>query len=300
MKLKETGFSGKKISKIGLGCATFGREIDKSSSFKMMDHAYSCGITFFDTATAYSTGNSELIVGEWLDNRRPASESVLVATKILPPYDHEDISNSVSDCLKRLNIEAIDLLYLHRWDSSLLNPDVFSSLGNQVAKGRVRMLGASNFTAEQFSKAVAVQKEKGFPAFRFIQNNNNLAVSDISENLIAFCDEQDISVVTYSPLGAGFLTGKHSRGVQPGTRFEIIPGVQDIYFNEKAYKRLARLQQIAGQTGYSTVHLALAWALHQPGVDSVLVGGRIPAHIDQALAAMAFEEPDIFKELEAG
>ena len=299
MKLKETGFSGKNISKIGLGCATFGREIDKSSSFKMMDYALSCGITFFDTASAYGAGNSELIVGEWLANRRPLSESVFVATKILPPYDHESISISVSDCLKRLNIEAIDLLYLHRWDSSLLNPEVFSSLGNMVVKGRVRMLGASNFTAEQFRKAVGLQKENGFPVFRFIQNNNNLAVSDISEDLITICHEQNVSVVTYSPLAAGFLTGKHSRGVQSGTRFEIIPGLQDVYFNEKAYKRLTRLQLMADQTGYSMVHLALAWALHQPGIDSVLVGGRIQAHIDQALAALAYDEPDIFKKLEA-
>src|SRR5204862_2036273 len=106
-------------------------------------------------------------------------------------------------------------------------------------------------------------------------------------------------IVTYSPLGAGFLTSKHQRGVEPGSRFALIPGHQRIYFHEAAWRRLARLEAVAARTGHSQAHLALAWALHQPGVASVLVGGRTPAHLDQALAAEAFDDPAIFAELEA-
>ena len=298
MKYTNTELTGKRISNIGLGCVTFGREINKSASFIMMDYAHESGITFFDTASAYGDGNSETIVGEWIAANRRISESILVATKILPPYDPVSISESVSRSLKRLGSESIDLLYLHRWDDALKNPEVFLSLENLIVNGKVRMLGASNFTAEQFRKAVTLQKENGLHLFRFVQNNKNLAVSDVSNDLINLCSEHNTFIVTYSPLAAGFLTGKHDQGIQSGTRFDIIPGHKEIYCNESGNRRLSQLQMVAASTGYSPVHLALAWALHQPDTDSVLIGGRIPAQIDQALDAMAFNEPDIFRQLE--
>jgi aryl-alcohol dehydrogenase-like predicted oxidoreductase len=299
MKYTSTEIAGKFVSKIGLGCVTFGREIDKSASFAVMDHASECGITFFDTASAYGAGSSETVVGEWMAVHRPVSDSIIVATKILPPYDPENISKAVTQSLKRLRTETIDLLYLHRWDVALETPEVFLFLRSLMVQGKVRVFGASNFTAEQLANAVALEKENGFSTFRFVQNNNNFAVSDVSYDLINVCRENDISIVTYSPLGAGFLTGKYMHGVQPGTRFDIIPGHKNIYFNETAHRRLARLQQVSARTGYSAVHLALAWALHQPAVSSVLVGGRVPAQIDQALAAMDFDSPDIYEQLEA-
>jgi 1-deoxyxylulose-5-phosphate synthase len=298
MKYTNSELPGKLVSKIGLGCVTFGREIDKSASFVMMDWSYSCGITFFDTASAYGNGNSEVIVGEWLAERHPVSDSILVATKILPPYDQEGISNSVTLSLKRLGTETIDLLYLHCWDMVLQKPEVLLLLDNLIVQGKVRMLGASNFTAEQLGKSVTLQKENGFSLFRFVQNNNNLAVSDVNDDLIKVCSENNILIVSYSPLAAGFLTGKHRNGVQQGTRFDIIPGHQDVYFNGKALGRLAKLQMLADSTGYSATHLALAWALHRSGVASVLIGGRNPAHIDQAMVAMAFNEPEIFEQME--
>jgi aryl-alcohol dehydrogenase-like predicted oxidoreductase len=125
-----------------------------------------------------------------------------------------------------------------------------------------------------------------------VQNNHNLAVRNVTPELRAFCAARNIAIVTYSPLGAGFLTSKHRRGVEPGSRFEVAPGHQKIYFNPEAERRLAHLEALAARTGHSQAHLALAWALHQPGVASVLVGGRTPAHLDQALAAQAFEYPD--------
>ncbi|HBJ88326.1 MAG TPA: hypothetical protein DDZ88_31620, partial [Verrucomicrobiales bacterium] len=108
-----------------------------------------------------------------------------------------------------------------------------------------------------------------------------------------------ISIVTYSPLGAGFLTSKHRRGVESGSRFEIIPGHQQVYFHEAASQRLAQLEAVAKRTGHSQAHLALAWALHQPGIDIVLIGGRSPAHLDQAFAALEFDDPAILAELTA-
>jgi len=163
----------------------------------------------------------------------------------------------------------------------------------------VRALGASNFNRAQLATALALQERHGFGQFRVVQNNHNLAVRDVSADFRQFCAEREIAIVTYSPLGAGFLTGKHQRGVEAGSRFDVIPGHQGVYFHEAAWRRLARLEAVAVRTGLTQTHLALAWALHQPGVASVLVGGRTTAHLEQALAALAFDEPELFAELGA-
>ncbi|MBE7497810.1 MAG: aldo/keto reductase [Verrucomicrobiaceae bacterium] len=265
------------LPRIGLGCVTFGREIDEAASFALLDHAFSRGVTHFDTAAAYGGGASETILGKWLDSRKP--EGITIATKILPPYDRIDITGS----LRRLGVEQLDLLYLHQWHETALQA------GAALEKLPVKRLGVSNVTLDQL-RALG-------PRFRVIQNNHNLAVRDVSEALRDYCVANDIAIVTYSPLGAGFLTGKHQNGVQAGSRFEIVPGHQNVYFHEAAYQRLARLETIAKRSGHSQAHLALAWALHQSGIDTVLVGGRTPAHLDQAFAALEFDDPALLAEL---
>jgi aryl-alcohol dehydrogenase-like predicted oxidoreductase len=264
-------------SRIGLGCVTFGREIDEAASFVLLDHALERGVTHFDTASAYGGGASETILGKWLASRKPGG--VTIATKILPPYDRIDLTPS----LKRLGVDHIDLLYLHQWHDTALQADA------ALEKLPVKRFGVSNVTLDQL-RALG-------PRFRVIQNNHNLAVSDVSDEFRDHCAANDIAIITYSPLGAGFLTGKHQNGVQAGSRFEIIPGHQQVYFHDAAFQRLARLEAISKRTGYSQAHLALAWALHQPGIDTVLVGGRTPAHLDQAFAALDFDDPVLFAEL---
>ena len=265
------------VSQIGLGCVTFGREIDEASSFAMLDHALDRGVRHFDTAAAYGGGASETILGKWLASRKP--EGITIATKVLPPYDRIDITPS----LKRLGVDQIDLLYLHQWHQTALQADA------ALEKLPVTRFGASNVTLDQL---------RGLgPRFSVIQNNHNLAVSDVTDALRDYCVAHEIAIVTYSPLGAGFLTGKHQNGVQPGSRFEIIPGHQQIYFNDSANHRLARLGAVARRSGHSQAHLALAWALHQPGIETVLIGGRTPAHLDQAFAALDFADEVLLGDL---
>lgn len=288
-----------RVSQIGLGCVTFGREIDEATAHRMLDSAFERGINFFDTASAYSHGVSESIIGRWLASRRPAAGSITVATKILPPYDPARITEMVSASLQRLGLTTIDLLYLHRWDATAESPDTLAALDALVHAGKVRALGVSNYNLPQLETALALQERHGLARFSVVQNNHNLAVRDVSAELREFCAARKIAIVTYSPLGAGFLTGKHRHGVQPGSRFDLVPGHQDVYFHDEAWRRLARLESVAARTGHSQAHLALAWALHQPGIASVLVGGRTPAHLDQALAAQAFDDPALFAELAA-
>ncbi len=269
------------VSQIGLGCVTLGREIDEAASFVLLDHALARGVRLFDTASAYGGGASESIIGRWLALRRP--EGITIATKILPPYDSIDIAAS----LQRLGVDQIDLLYLHQWHDSV--PAAAPALDELLRSGKVKSLGLSNVTLEQLQSAG--------PRFSVVQNNHNLAVSDVSDGMRDYCAANGIAIVTYSPLGAGFLTGKHQQGVQSGSRFDLVPGHQDVYFHCGSYRRLATLEAVSARTGHSQAHLALAWALHQPGIASVLVGGRTPAHLDQAFAALDLDNSTLFAEL---
>lgn len=293
-----TSLTNRSFSAIGLGCVTFGREIDRQASFSLMDYAVENGVSFFDTAAAYGDGASEKIIGSWIADRRSISRSLLIATKILPPYTPKKIIESVDQSLERLGTEAIDLLYLHRWDTTIEDVDALHTLNDLIKVGKIKIPGVSNFNAGQLGRAIQLQKDNGFDVFRTIQNNNNFAVRDINQEIIKISVDHDIKIVTYSPLGAGFLTGKYKNGVEDNTRFSLIKGHQDIYFNESSFQRLNQLQKISALTGYSTSHLALVWALHQPYTTSVLVGGRSTEQLKQAFVALSFYDRDIFNELE--
>ena len=119
------------------------------------------------------------------------------------------------------------------------------------------------------------------------KTNYNLVVRDIEQEVLPFCDDQNIGVISYSPLGAGFLTGKYRQGgaIPEGTRFDIIPGHQDIYFSDRNFKIVEGLRQEADALGTTMIELALAWVINQPGITSVLIGARTLSHIDQAFAA---------------
>jgi aryl-alcohol dehydrogenase-like predicted oxidoreductase len=289
-----------RISNLGLGCVTFGREIDRAAAFAMMDHATARGMYLFDTAAAYGAGASETIVGEWLARGATslARKTVTVSTKILPPYAPTTLSAAIDASLRRLNVATIDVLFLHRWDESAADPATLRALDGLVRSGRVRALGASNFSAAQLESVLMQQTELGLARFRAVQNIHNYAVRGIDAAMRDVCAHHDVSIMTYSPLGAGFLTGKHELGVQRGTRFDIIPGHQDVYFNDLARHRLARLKEVAARSGVPMIQLALAWAVHQPQVATVLVGGRTPAHLDQAVQALTFNAPALLAELD--
>ncbi|WP_414663937.1 aldo/keto reductase [Horticoccus sp. 23ND18S-11] len=282
---------------LGLGTATFGREIDRPAAFQLLDHAVARGITHFDTAALYGAGAAEQILGEWLARHRDRRAGSHVATKIYPPYTPAAITAACTSSLQRLGLGFLDLLYLHKWDDRAKDPAALAALHELVRHGAVRAIGASNFDATQLATIHATQRQHGLTPFTFLQNNHNLAVREAEPGLRSYCATHAIQVVTYSPLGAGFLTGKHRDGVPPGTRFAYSPGHGDIYFNDVCRRRLARLEAVAHRTGIAMPHLAIAWVFHQAGINRVIVGGRGPEHIEQALAARAFDDPSLFSEL---
>jgi aryl-alcohol dehydrogenase-like predicted oxidoreductase len=284
---------GKSVSQAGLGCVTFGREIDRAASFSIMDHALEQGVTFFDTASAYGGGASEEIVGQWFAEKGEAAAHIAVATKVLPPFDASALSAAVEQSLARLRMDRIDILFAHSWHPSIEDDRVLRALNDLVVAGRVRALGVSNFNAAQLGTLLRMQINRGLTPVSFIQNNQNYAVSDVDEALRQLCRDHDVHIVTYSPMGAGFLTGKYRGAVASDVRFEVIPGHKDIYFNDRAWARLDQLMKAAEQAGKPAAKLALAWAFHQPQVSSVLIGCRTTSHLDQALAALADGDPGL-------
>ncbi len=293
MNYRTLGKSDLQVSSIGLGCVTFGREIDEETSFAVMDHAIERGITLFDTAEAYAKGASETTVGRWI-KARGTRDKIVLGTKVTPPLDPARIQAAVEDSLRRLQVDVIDLYQLHAFDKNTPLEDTLGALSRLVEQGKIRYLGCSNFAAWQLCKALWKADVAGLPRLESVQPNYNLAIRDIETELLPFCADQEIGVITYSPLGAGFLTGKYTRDktAPAGTRFDIMPGHWGVYDSERSFQRMEKLRELAAASGNSMIHLALAWVIGQPGVTSVLIGCRNTAQVDQAFEAEQKGLPD--------
>jgi aryl-alcohol dehydrogenase-like predicted oxidoreductase len=286
MQYRSLGNTDLQVSSIGMGCVTFGREIDRRTSFEVLNRAAERGITLFDTAESYGQGASETVLGEWIAQRRVRDEIVL-ATKVSGIFTKERVITSAEESLRRLKTDRIDLFQLHHWDDKTPLEETLDALRALVDGGKVRYVGCSNWQAWQLCKARLMVHERGTVRMDCVQPPYNLVQREIERDLLSLCVDQRIGVISYSPLGAGFLTGKYRRGgeVPKGTRFDVIPGHQPIYFTDHGFAVLERLQQIIKEREGSITQLALAWVVNQPGVTSVLVGARNAAQVDQAFDA---------------
>ena len=286
MEYRGLGQSDLSVSSIGMGCVTFGREVDSNSSLLIMDHAFEQGITLFDTAEAYAQGASERVVGEWMKSRH-SRDKVVLATKISGPLTRHRIVTSAEASLKRLQTDRIDLFQTHVWDESTPLEETLAALTTLVQQGKVRHIGCSNYSAPQLKAALELSNTAGFSRLVSVQPPYNLVQRDIEEDLLPLCAAEKIGVISYSPLAAGFLTGKYRQGaaIPAGTRFDVIPGHQSIYLTEHGYQVLENLDAESRATGKSHVQLALSWVLNQPGITSVLIGARNPGQIDQAIGS---------------
>lgn len=270
-----------------MGCVTFGREVDLQSSLLIMDHAFEQGITLFDTAEAYAQGESERVVGEWMRIRH-SRDKVVLATKISGLLTRQRVVASAEASLKRLQTDRIDLMQTHVWDESTPLEETLGALTTLVQQGKVRHIGCSNYSAPQLKAALALSSIGAFSRLVSVQPPYNLVQRDIEADLLPLCAAENIGVISYSPLAAGFLTGKYRRGaaIPSGTRFDVIPGHQNIYFTEHGYQVLEKLDAESRATGQSHVQLALSWVFSQSGISSVLIGARNVGQIDQAIRSL--------------
>jgi aryl-alcohol dehydrogenase-like predicted oxidoreductase len=288
VEYRTLGRSGLRVSAIGLGCVTFGREIDRDTAFAVMDRAIDAGITLFDTAEIYAGGRSETIVGEWIEARN-ARNRVTIATKVAGALTRERVIASAEESLHRLRIETIDLFQLHRWDPDVPLDETLAALDELVRRGIARHVGCSNYAAWQLGKALWRQDVAGYAPMAAVQLNYSLAARMIEQEHLPLCVDQQLGVLTYSPLGAGFLTGKYAPGapIPPGTRFDVVPGHEEGYFTPRNFAILDQLRATAAAWSVALPHVALAWAFARPHISCVLIGARTPAHVDQALQAAA-------------
>ncbi len=287
MQYRQLGRSELQVSAIGMGCVTFGREIDRETSFDVLDRAFEQGITLFDTAEAYASGASETVLGEWIAERG-VRDRIVLATKVAGTLTKERIRSSAEESLRRLKTDCVDLFQLHNWDDETPLEESLEALTTLVEQGKARYVGCSNWSAWQLAKALLGVHENGVARLESIQPPYNLVQREIEPDTLPLCADQQVGAIAYSPLAAGFLTGKYRRGgeVPAGTRFDVIPGHQPIYFTDHGFNVLDCLRQVAEASGRSMIELSLAWVLRRPQVTSVLIGARNCGQVDQAFEAL--------------
>jgi 1-deoxyxylulose-5-phosphate synthase len=292
LPMRPYGNTGLTVSRIGLGCVTFGREIGEDAAFEIMDCAVEFGINLFDTAEAYGGGASERIVGRWL-RARGCAGSVIVQTKVSPPLTPARVREAFGRSRERLAVERIGAYLLHTYDAVTPLDETLAALAE--VRAHVTAIGASNFTVAQMAAAEAISDSHPYPRIEVLQPPYSLIARGIEHELLDSCRARGIGVGSYSPLAAGFLTGKYKPGgaVPKGTRFDVIPGHRDIYFTPRSFAVVERLRELSARTGVPMAHLSMAWAFREPRIHTVLVGARTPRHVigaaDALLAPLAGE-----------
>jgi len=302
-----------RTARIALGGATFGREIDEQKSFRLLDYAVERGITLIDTAEAYGGGqarqyrrdtlkiddvretsdemhSSEKIIGRWL-RATGAREHIVLQTKTLA-HGAADVAKAIDASLERLQTDRIDLYLLHWFNEQIPLEETMSPIASAIVKGTIGAAGCSNTTAAQLRSSLHASRRHGFPRFEVTQPMYSLVSREIESEFLPLCRQENIGVVGYSPLGAGFLSGKYDEAVPKGSRFDVIPAHADIFFSERNFQIVARLRALAEQVGVPMVKLAMAWTLRNPDLTAVLIGARRTEHIDNALEALPLDAPD--------
>ncbi|MBI1802451.1 MAG: aldo/keto reductase [Chloroflexi bacterium] len=295
MEYTNLGRTGLKVSRLCLGCMTFGREIDEEASLPIIRCALEQGVNFFDTANVYGNGASEEIVGRALKGVR---HSIVLASKVFGQMgagvnerglSRYHIMNAVEDSLRRLQTDHLDLYQVHRWDAETRVAETLRALDDLVTQGKVRYLGCSNFAGWQLIKALWTSDGNGYARFESVQPPYSLIRREIEAELLPACQDQQVGVIPYSPLAGGFLSGKYQKGgeIPKGTRFDVAKFYQNVYMKDKSWRVVEALKEYAERRGTPKEQLAIAWVASHPAVTAPIVGVRSIEQLEQGLASVA-------------
>ena len=315
MEYRYIGSSGLRVSPICMGTMSFGTWSDKGESFRILDTAFDRGINFFDTAeiypvppTAEMAGLSEEIFGQWIKTK--SRDAVLVATKVagaasgwfVPPIRHgytaidrHHVETAVEGSLRRLGVDYIDLYQVHWPDTVVPIDESMEALDRLVGSGKVRYLGTSNDSAYGLTKANTVADYEGWSRFQSIQNNFSLLNRRFLDELANVCRQEQVSLLPYSPLGGGVLSGKYNLGEVPiNSRFADYRqsgetrqrAMADRFLNEGTLASTEHYLEIAGAAGLAPVTLATAWSMQHDFVASTIIGARTAEQLEDSLAAL--------------
>lgn len=305
MQLMQLGKTGLYVSKLTLGTMTLG-EADETSAFygigcpkdeafKIIDHAIEAGINCLDTANVYGQdGMVEKLLGDYFKARRNRKNLVL-ATKFrfsmgnLPHQagaSRKHIMEAVEDSLTRLGTDFIDLYQIHMEDLNTPEEETLRALDDLIKHGKVRYIGASNYTAHRFLDAHYLSRMRNLARYCSLQMQYNLVCRDIEREHVPVCIKHGMGILVWSPLAGGFLSGKYSPGMaESGTRFSVKKDWATRFGNEKNWAVVKRIKEIASELGSTPSQVSLAWLLKKPGVSSVIIGARKVLQLKDNLAA---------------
>lgn len=297
MTARKLGRSGLQVSPLALGGNVFGWTIDEAASFRVLDRFVDEGFNLIDTADMYSKwvpgnkgGESETIIGKWL-KKSGKRDKVVIATKVgmemgpdkkglAPDY----IQRSAEDSLKRLQTDRIDLYQSHQDDAATPLADTLGAYDKLIKAGKVRVIGASNYSAERFQESLDVSKKNGLPRYESMQPNYNLIDrAEFEQKMQAVCVGNDVGVISYFSLAAGFLTGKYRSEADLGKSAR--GGMVKKYLNERGQKVLAALDAVARDTASTPGRVALAWLLAQPGIAAPIASATSTEQLEDLFAA---------------
>jgi len=305
MDYRYLGTSGFKVPALGFGAGTFGGKgplfsawghTDVTEAKRLIDICLDAGVNLFDTADVYSEGASETILGAALKGRR---EQAIISTKISlragdGPNDagasRHHLIGGVERALKRLGTDYIDLLQLHHFDAMTPVEQVMSTLDDLVRAGKLRYLGASNFSGWQLMKSQAAADKLGYSRFVANQTYYSLVGRDYEWELMPLGVDQGLGAVVWSPLGWGRLTGKIRRG-QPKPEVSRLPKTAEFgppVPDEHVYRVVDAIDEVAKETGKSVSQIALNWLLQRPTVSTLIIGARNEAQLRENLGAVGW------------
>ncbi|MEZ5557568.1 MAG: aldo/keto reductase [Pseudomonadales bacterium] len=313
MKTNRLGRSSIVVSDICMGTMTFGTSADEKTAFEILDRSFDAGIDFYDTAENYPVppdpkyaGLTEEIVGRWMKTK--PRDALIVATKVAGPshgwikaavrsgktaLDRHNIVRAVEGSLERLQTDYVDLYQTHWPDHDTPYDEILAALDDLVQAGKVRIIGCSNETTWGLTKSLMVAEALGISRYETIQNNFSLNNRRFEDELAQACRQEQVSLIPYSPLAGGVLSGKYIDGARPdGARFSRyldMGGRQAVmarrFVNEQSLASTARFMAIAQEAGLAPVTLATAWSKQHDFVASTIVGATRVEQLDDIFAA---------------
>jgi aryl-alcohol dehydrogenase-like predicted oxidoreductase len=298
MQFRSLGRSGLRVAPLCLGGNVFGWTATEAASFKVLDALVAAGLNFIDTADTYSTwvpghhgGESETVIGNWL-KQSARRKDVVIATKVgmeMAPnrkgLSAAHIARSAEESLRRLQTDYIDLYFSHRDDPSVPFEETFGAYQKLIEQGKVRAIGASNYSAARFAEALKVSREHGLPRYEVLEPLYNLyARTDYESALEPLCLKQQVGVVSYFALASGFLSGKY-RKPEDAAKSARGKGVVDKYLNERGLRILAALDDVARRYSASPASVALAWQIARPSITAPIASATTVDQLNELVAA---------------
>jgi len=304
MKYAHLGTTGVKVSKICLGCMSYGTPEwrpwvhDAEASAPFFKRAIEAGVNFFDTADMYSLGASEEVTGRWLREYGNLDE-IVVATKVFFPMSdrpnmgglsRKHIQQACEDSLRRLGVDTIDLYQIHRLDPETPMEEMLAALDHLVTQGKVRYIGASSMYAWQFQRLLSLSEQNGWARFVSMQNHYNLIYREEEREMLPLCEDQGVAVIPWSPLARGMLAGTRSKLGDSSTSRSSSDGLDQILYDQPSdWEVVEAVKSVAAERGEPAARVALAWLMSRPAVTAPIVGATKLRHLDDAIAAVELE-----------